>query len=423
MFTPSLLTQSLKQSGIRAASQQCARIGGINLGQGVCDLPTPDLIKQEACLAIEANKSIYSACEGIYPLREAVANKITAFNKINVDASEVVITHGATGAFVCAAQTLFNPGDEVIVFEPFYGYHKSILELMGVQVCGVPIHLDKDFFIDYQELADSITPKTKAIIVCTPNNPSGKVYSRDELLTIGKIAEEKNLYVITDEIYEYITYPGFEHVSLASLENFKERTITISGFSKTYNMTGWRLGYASGPKEIIEKMALVQDLFYACPATPLQYALLAAFKLDASYYDDMRTMYYQKSQEAVSAITEMGFEVMARPQGAYYLLANFSQLGFKDDKEAATFLLEKAKVAAVTGSAFYINPEDGKRCLRFCYALNEQSVAQAYQQMRKAFMLRKATLENPDLPMDFIKDIFSSQSGKADAEPFELKEK
>lgn len=386
MFTPSLLTQSLKQSGIRAASQHCARIGGINLGQGVCDLPTPDLIKQEACSAIEGNKSIYSACEGIFPLREAVAHKITTFNKIKVDPSEVVITHGSTGAFVCLARTLFNPGDEVIVFEPFYGYHKSIVELMGVQVKGIPIHLDKNFFIDYQQLEDSITSKTKAIIVCTPNNPTGKVYSRDELLMIGRIAEKKNLYVITDEIYEYITYPGHEHVSLASLENFKERTITLSGFSKTYNMTGWRLGYASGPKAIIEKMALVQDLFYVCPATPLQYALLAAFKLDNSYYEEMRSMYYQKSKEAVSALTEMGFEVMACPQGAYYLLADFSKLGFKDDKEAAEFLLEKAKVAAVTGSSFYLNPEEGKYCLRFCYALNEQSVVQAYQQMKKALI-------------------------------------
>jgi aminotransferase len=255
---------------------------------------------------------------------------------------------------------------------------------MDVQVRGVPIHLDKDFFIDYQQLADTITPKTKAIIVCTPNNPTGKVYSREELLTIGRIAEENNLYIITDEIYEYITYPGFEHVSMASLENFKERTITLSGFSKTYNMTGWRLGYASGPREIIEKMALVQDLFYVCPATPLQYALLAAFKLDASYYENMRNMYYQKGQEAVQALTSMGFEISAHPQGAYYVLADFSKLGFKNDQEAATFLLEEAKVAAVTGSSFYLNPENGKHCLRFCYALNDQAVAKAYEQMREA---------------------------------------
>ncbi len=383
MFIPSLLTQSLKQSGIRAASQHCARIGGINLGQGICDLPAPDLIKQEAYEAIEHDKSIYSACEGIFPLRQAVANKIQTFNHIPVEPENVIITHGSTGAFVCLARTLFNPGDEAIVFEPFYGYHKTILELMGVQVHGVPIHLDKEFFIDYQQLADSITSKTKAIIVCTPNNPTGKVYSREELLTIGRIAEEKNLYVITDEIYEYITYPGFEHVSLASLENFKERTITLSGFSKTYNMTGWRLGYASGPSAIIEKMALVQDLFYVCPATPLQYALLAAFKLEPQYFDTMRTMYYEKGQQAVSELTDMGFDV-TRPQGAYYLLADFRKLGFKDDKEASTFLLEKAKVASVTGSSFYLNPEQGKHCLRFCYALNEQAVTQAFQQMRDA---------------------------------------
>ncbi len=384
MFIPSILTQSLKQSGIRAASQHCARISGINLGQGVCDLPTPDLIKQEAYSAIEHNKSIYSACEGIFPLRQAIADKIKAFNYITVDpATEVVVTHGSTGAFVCASRVLFNPGDEVILFEPFYGYHKSILALMDVSVKSVPIQLDNNFAIDYQLLEDTITSKTKAIVVCTPNNPTGKVYSREELLIIGRIAEKHNLYIITDEIYEYITYPGFEHFSLASLENFKERTITLSGFSKTYNMTGWRLGYASGPKAIIEKMALVQDLIYVCPPTPLQYAVLAAFALDQSYYDNMKTMYYKKGQEAIAALTSMGFSV-SNPQGAYYLMADFRNLGFKDDQEAANFLLETAKVASVTGRSFYMNPDDGKHCLRFCYALNEQSVSQAFVQMREA---------------------------------------
>lgn len=388
MFTPSLLTQSLKQSGIRAASQQCARLGGINLGQGICDLPTPDLIKEEAYSAIEHNKSIYSACEGIFPLRQAIAHKINTFNHVNVDSeTEVLVTHGSTGAFVCASRVLFNPGDEVLLFEPFYGYHKTILALMDVSVRCVPIQLDNNFAIDYQLLADSITPKTKAIIVCTPNNPTGKVYSHEELMTIGLIAEKNDLYVITDEIYEYITYSGFEHVSLASLKNFKERTITLSGFSKTYNMTGWRLGYASGPKEIIQKMALVQDLIYVCPATPLQYALLAAFKLEPSYYDNMRSMYETKGQEAIHALTEMGFNV-TRPQGAYYIMADFTPLGFKDDQEAATFFLNDAKVASVTGRSFYFNPKHGQHCLRFCYALNEQSVTTAYQQMRDALKKR-----------------------------------
>lgn len=388
MFTPSILTESLKQSGIRAASQHCVRIGGINLGQGICDLPTPDIIKEAAYSAIEQNKSTYSPCEGIYPLRQAIAHKMETYNHMKTDAeSEVVVTHGSTGAFVCASRTLFNPGDEVILFEPFYGYHKSILALMDVSVRTVSIDIDNDFFVDYEQLEKTVTSQTKAIVVCTPNNPTGKVYSRDELLTIGKIAEKHNLYIITDEIYEYITYDHHEHISIASLENFKERTITISGFSKTYNMTGWRLGYAVGPKAIIEKMALVQDLIYVCPATPLQHAVLAAFKLESSYYNDMRTMYQHKKQEAVKALTEMGFEV-THPEGAYYIMANFKSLGFKDDQEAASFLLETGKVAAVTGRSFYINPKDGQYYLRFCYALNEQAVAQAYQRMRDALKNR-----------------------------------
>lgn len=268
MLKTSQVSETLRQSGIRAASTECEKIGGINLGQGICDLPTPEVIKQAAIRAIEHEKNVYSACEGVFNLRQAIAHKIQTFNKIPVQAeTEVLVTHGSTGAFICATMSLFNPGDEVILFEPFYGYHKNILELYQVQVKAVPINLD-DLSVQMEDLEQAITPKTRAIIICTPCNPCGKVFSEQELLAIGEIAEHYDLAVITDEIYEYITYPGYKHVSFARLKNFKERTITISGCSKTYNMTGWRLGYASGPAHVIAKMALVQDLVYVCPATP-----------------------------------------------------------------------------------------------------------------------------------------------------------
>lgn len=374
----------LKQSGIRAASVRCAQVNGINLGQGVCDLPIPESIKQEAYHVIKSDKSMYSACEGIFSLRQKVATKIQKFNHINVNPeTELLITHGSTGAFVCAVTTLFNPGDEVILFEPFYGYHKHILELQGMQVKTVPIHL-QDYSIDINVLADAITPKTRAIVICTPNNPTGKVYSRDELLAIGELAERHDLWLITDEMYEYIVYPGFQHFSLASLNDFKQRTITISGFSKTYNMTGWRLGYVSGPAEVIAKMALVQDLYYVCPATPLQHAVIAALDLPESYYKDMRNMYLEKRDEVVSELLELGFQV-TMPQGAYYLLADIRKMDFIDDQDAVEQCLTKAKVAAVPGRAFYKDPNDGKHLIRLCYALQHDKVAQALKQLRQAF--------------------------------------
>lgn len=378
-------TQGLQQSGIRAASSRCRAIQGINLGQGICDMPTPPEIVQAAHEAMLAHKNTYSACEGLFLLREKIAEKSQVYNKLSVDpAKNVLVTHGSSGAFVCAAQVLFEPGDEVILFEPFYGYHQHILQLLHVHIKTVPIHLH-DFSIDIDQLAHTISPKTRAIVICTPNNPSGKVYTEAELLAIGALAKKHNLMIITDEIYEYITYDDKPHVSLASLDDFNECTLTISGLSKTYNMTGWRLGYVLGPEKIIEKMALVQDLLYVCPATPLQYAALAAFELPASYYTDMQQMYQEKRDLTVQALKDMGFHVTV-PQGAYYIMADFSALGFQDDLQAADILLEKAHVATVTGRSFFSHVTDGQHLLRICYALNKATITQGLQQMKEVLL-------------------------------------
>lgn len=377
-------TQHLKQSGIRSASVRCAKLGGINLGQGVCDIPTSDIIKQQAYDSIKQNHNTYAPCEGIFSLRNAIAKKLLHFNQIAVDPEqEVLVSHGSTGAFVTASITLFNPGDEVILFEPFYGYHKSILELHDVHVKTVPIKLP-DLTIDIDDIKKAITSKTRGIVICTPCNPCGKVFSREELLAIGKLAELHNLYVITDEIYEYITYPGHQHCSLASLEDFKHRTVTISGFSKTYNMTGWRLGYAAGPAAIIQKMALVHDLLYVCPPTPLQHAVLAAFELPEHYYQEMNEKFLQKRDLVIDALQAMQFDVTV-PQGAYYILANFSRLKFADDEVAVKHLLENAKVATVSGRSFFVDPLHGKQLIRVCFALNEEKINLALLQLQAIF--------------------------------------
>ncbi len=373
-------TAKLRQSGIRSASARCNAIGGINLGQGVCDIPTDNQIKQAASAAIFANKNLYAPHEGIPELREKLAAKIAQFNRVKVNPmTEILVSHGATAAYVCAAKVLFNPGDEVILFEPFYGYHRHVLELEGISTRSVPIAAE-NFVLDFERLAAAITPKTRGIVLCTPCNPSGKVFSQEELNQIGELAEQHNLYIITDEIYEYITYPGYQHISIASLQNFRERTVTISGFSKTYNITGWRLGYAYGPATIVEKMALVHDLLYICPPTPLQHAMLAALELGPDYYDEMRSQFLRKRELLVSGLQQLGF-TMQVPQGAYYILADFQKLGFADDSVAASQLLDRAKVATVPGSAFYQQSAEGKKQLRFCFALAEEKLQMALQQL------------------------------------------
>lgn len=374
--------KGLKQSGIRAASVRCAEVGGINLGQGVCDLPIADPIKQAAIQAIEGDKSMYSPCEGAFSLRQPLVSKLRDFNHIDIDpGKELLVTHGATGAFVCAINALCNPGDEIILFEPFYGYHKNILQLQQVTVKSVPINLE-DFSIDYDKLDRVISSKTKAIVICTPNNPTGKVYSKEELQIIGRIAERHDLWLITDEIYEYITYPGYEHISIASLDDFKYRTITISGFSKTYNMTGWRLGYVSGPAKVIEKMALLQDLLYVCPVTPLQHGVIGALEMDKKYYQTMAKEYLSKRDQVVSTLRDIGFKLMD-PQGAYYLLADFRHLGWSSAQEAVDYLLEKTKVATVAGSAFYLSSSEGQHLIRICYALRQEKFTEAMDALKQ----------------------------------------
>lgn len=385
-MSPNLLLSeraaSLKQSGIRAASARCSEINGINLGQGVCDIPTHDSIKLAAADAINENKNLYAPHEGVMALREILAQKIKQFNCINVDPkTEILVSHGSTGSYVAAIKTLFNPGDEVILLEPFYGYHKYVLELLGVTTVSTCAEQD-DYHLDLSKIEAAITSRTRGIVICTPCNPSGKVFTKDELIKVGELAKLHNLYIITDEIYEYITYPGHEHISIASLNDYRDRTITISGFSKTYNVTGWRLGYSYGPAEIIQKMALVHDLLYICPPTPLQHAMIAALHMDQNYIDEMRNSFLNKRNLIVKALRDMGFK-MRVPQGSYYLMVDFTELEIADNDEAATsILLEQAKVATVPARSFYHDPQAGKHQLRLCFALSEDKIQMAIDNIR-----------------------------------------
>ena len=383
-------TDALRQSDIRAVTFAVNAVDGINLGQGICDLPTPDPIKQGAHAAIDGDKSIYTAYAGIAKLRAGIAEKARSYNGLPVRSDdEVMVSVGSTGAFVATCLALFEPGDEVVVFEPFYGYHTGLLDLFGV-TRKVAKLAAPDWSIDFEAVEALITERTKAVLVCTPSNPCGKVWSRAELERMQAIAERHDLWVITDEIYEYMTYDGREHVSFGSLPGAYERTVTLSGFSKTYNMTGWRLGYAVGPEEVIGRMGLISDLVYICAPSPLQHGVAEAFEMDrAAYFAEMQAAYAAKRTLMCETLERCGFE-FAWPEGAYYVLANFEALskkraGLEDDQAACATLIEEAGVAAVPGNSFFADPADGRYFLRFCYAKRMPVLEEACRNLLAAF--------------------------------------
>jgi len=371
--------RGLVQSDIRRMSRECERVGGINLGQGICDLPTiPELI-EGACDAIRANKATYSKFEGIDILRERIARKVERHNGFTADpAKEIVVTVGSSGGFLAAAMATLNVGDEVILFEPYYGYHLNTFKVLGFEPKFVPLQAP-DWTIDFDVLRAAFSPKTKAIVVCTPSNPSGKMFTREELEKIGALCREFGAWIFTDEIYEYIVYDGRKHVSVASIPSCRDLAITISGFSKTFSITGWRVGYVIADERVAGPIGLMNDLFAICAPTPLQWGVARALEIGDDYYLKMAADYEKKRDMLAEALSEAGF-TPSIPQGAYYMLAQIPD-EFRDDKEAANALLETTRVASVPGSAFFVS-EAGKRMLRFCFAKDFDSLAEACKRLR-----------------------------------------
>ncbi len=371
----------IKQSDIRRFSAICAAVGGVNLSQGVCDQPAPDAVKSAAKEAIDGDHAIYTNLRGIIELRSAVAKKMRDFNGIECDPeTEVAINVGSAGSFACAALSMLNPGDECIVFSPFYSYHVNLLQLFGVTVKYVDL-TPPDWTYTREALEAAFTDRTRMILVCTPNNPTGKVYTKAELLDVAELADKHNAWIVTDEIYEYITY-NQPHLSMASLPEAKDRTLTIGGASKTFAVTGWRVGYSVGPAEIIDRMAVVNDLLYICAPAPLQYGITAGLGLPESYYDEMRADYLAKRELLVDTLKTIGFTPYV-PEGSYYLLASFEKGRWPNATAATESILEEVGVATVPGSAFYRDPADGEDQLRFCYAKQMSALEDACARLRK----------------------------------------
>jgi len=375
------LAPQFVQSEIRAMTVACADIGGINMAQGVCDTDPPHPVVDAAITAIRSGQNIYTRMDGIAPLREAIAQKLASFNGLTVDPhTQVLVTSGATGAMHASLLALLNAGDECIVLEPFYGYHVSSLRAMRAVPVVVPLGGPR-FALDADRLRAAITPRTRAIIINSPSNPSGKVFSRSELKALAEVAIEHDLFVFTDEMYEYFIYDGARHISIATLPGMAERTITISGFSKTFSVTGWRLGYLAASERWLPAIAYFHDLLYVCAPSPLQHGAAAGLlQLPQSFYAAMAVEYQGKRNVICAALARAGL-TPSIPTGAYYVLADATRIPGADAKQKARRLLVDAGIAAVAGSAFFasdaagVNP--GENLLRFCFAKKDDELAEA----------------------------------------------
>ncbi|MBN1928380.1 MAG: pyridoxal phosphate-dependent aminotransferase [Chlorobiaceae bacterium] len=371
------------QSDIRAMSIECARMGGINLSQGICDTPVPPVVLQGAADAVMQGANIYTHHAGIRELREAIAGKQRRFTGVAFDAErEIVVSAGATGAMYCAFQALLDRGDEVIVFEPFYGYHVSTLRAVEAVPVFVPLDPATGWSFRIEALEAAVTPKTKALLINTPANPSGKVFSRDELALLAEFAIRHDLFVFTDEMYEHFVFDGLSHVSMASLPGMRERTITISGLSKTFSVTGWRIGYALCDERWAASIGYFNDLFYVCAASPLQAGVTAGLRsLGDDYYRGLSAEYQAKRDRFCTALKQAGLEPHV-PEGAYYVLARTDALPGSTAREKAMHILRETGVASVPGSAFY-HDGGGDNLVRFCFAKEDHVLEAACERLQK----------------------------------------
>jgi len=373
-------TRLFTESVIREMTRRALKSGAVNLAQGFPDFPAPAEIKQAAKRAIDEDYNQYAVTHGSPNFRRAIADKVRSYNAVACDPERnITVTCGATEAMIATMLAVINPGDEVIIFEPFYENYGPDVILAGATPRYVALR-DPDFSIDRAELEAAFSPRTKAIVINTPHNPSGKVFTRAELEAIASLCRRHDALAITDEIYEHIIYGGARHVSIASLAGMAERTVTISGLSKTYSVTGWRLAYAIASERITSAIRKVHDFLTVGAPHPLQEAGAFALRLPQSFYAELRAMYERKRGALYAALTRAGLKC-SNPNGAYYIMAEVGGLGFKDDFAAADFILDEVGVAAVPGSSFYHRPELGYGKIRFTFSKSDETIAKAAERL------------------------------------------
>lgn len=370
------------ESAIRDMSLLADEIGAVNLAQGSPDFAAPLPVKRAGSRAIKEDHNQYEMTIGSPKLREAVAAKMARFNHIHADPDEnITVVCGSTEGIFDAIVALTEPGDGIIIPEPFYENYVPSTIISGAK----PVHFrmtDSDFGFIEEELKRAFSTRPKAIIINTPNNPTGRVFSEEELRMVADLCSDYDVVAITDEIYEYITYDGKRHVSLASLGDMHERTVTVSGLSKTFSVTGWRLGYVTAEKELTKAIRTVHDYNTVCAPTPLQQAGAVALGLPDSYYANLAKTYDKKRRFMVSVLEEAGF-VFSTPEGAYYVFADFSELSKLDDYAFAEYLAREVGVACVPGSSFYAGRSGGQTKVRFTYTKKDATLRQAASRLRK----------------------------------------
>jgi aminotransferase len=382
----SIKASQFTESVIREMTRLAIAHNAVNLSQGFPDFPAPAEIKEAAREAIAADINQYAITWGAKSLRNAIAQKVERQQGMSIDPErEITVCCGATEAMISTMMALINPGDEVIAFEPFYENYGPDAILSGATPRFVKLR-PPDWRFDPDELKAAFGPATKAIILNTPNNPTGKVFERAEIEQIRDLCDRWNAYVITDEIYEHMVYDGAVHIPPATVEGLRERTITINALSKTYSVTGWRVGWAIAPPEVTSAIRKVHDFLTVGAAAPLQEAGAIALQFPDSYYEKLAADYLVRRDKMLRILENAGFRCF-RPRGAYYIMTDISTFGFSDDVTFARHLVKEIGIAAVPGSSFYRNPADGSKQLRFTFCKSEKTLkaaAERFARLRRA---------------------------------------
>jgi aspartate/methionine/tyrosine aminotransferase len=383
--------EQFTESVIREMTRLAMKHGAVNLSQGFPDFAAPAEVKEAARQAIADDINQYAITWGAKPLRDAIVEKFARTQGIRVDPErEITICCGSTEAMMSTMMAIINPGDEIVVFEPFYENYGPDAILSGATPRFVKLR-PPDWSFDERELAAAFGPRTKAIILNTPNNPTGKVFTRAEFEFIRDLCVRWNAFCITDEIYEHILYDGAEHISMATIDGMRERTIVINGMSKTYSVTGWRVGWAIAPPEPTAAIRKVHDFLTVGAAAPLQQAGAIALKSPQSYYDKLAASYVEKRERLSKILTAAGFTVF-KPRGAYYIMTDIARFADPDpvrfpaetkDVSFAKFLVEEIGVACVPGSSFYNDARDGASQVRFTFCKKESTLAAAEERFAK----------------------------------------
>lgn len=382
---------SFTESVIREMTRQANLHGAVNLSQGFPDFPAPADIKRAAIEAIEADINQYAITWGAKRFRDAIAAKTKWHLGLDIDPDrEIVVTCGSTESMIATMLAVVDPGEEVIVFEPYYENYGPDAILSGAVMRYVTLHPPDEtspvWYFDRDELRAAFNEKTKAIIITTPHNPTGKVFTREELRFIADLCIEHDALALTDEIYEHIWYPdaalGIEHVAMATLDGMRDRTVTINSLSKTYSVTGWRVGYAIAAPDLINGIRQVHDFLTVGAAAPLQEAGVYAMSLPREYYDHLQQDYQRRRDFLLGVLEEVGFKCF-KPDGAYYIITDISDFGFDDDVKFTRHLIREIGVAVVPGSSFYRRPELGAQQIRFCYCKKDETLEAAAERLSK----------------------------------------